>query len=323
LIRRLRFLLTAALLCFQAPTVAHADAGQRPAGAGAASASVPASGIATPALWVVRDEDTTLYIFGTSHMLPQGVEWLRGPVRQAFAQADTLVLEMVQPENPAVLRPLIMRLGLNPQGTTLSSQLPEKLRAQITQAATQVGLPAAALEPMRPWLAATTIAVAGLQGLGLDPSHGVEHVLTSYARSSGKRITGLETAEQQFGFLASLPEEDQLALLRSSIEDLETLRTEASTLMTSWMRGDIETVGKLMNESLKESPHLAKILLTERNQRWAAWIDQRMDEPGRVFLAVGAGHLAGRDGLIRLLERKGLKVERVATEASAPAGARP
>ena len=107
-----------------------------------------------------------------------------------------------------------------------------------------------------------------------------------------------------------------MALLRSSIRDLEGFRTEANALMASWMSGDIETVGRLMNESLKDSPNLAKVLLSERNARWATWVKHRMDQPGRVFLAVGAGHLSGSDNLIDLLERKGFKVKRVAPSAA-------
>lgn len=305
--RTLRSLLAAALLCFQAPAVFAEAPGREAAGT---SAGVQAHA-ATPALWVLRDEDTTIHIFGTSHMLPEGVNWLHGPVRTAFDQADTLVLEIVQPDDPAQMRSLVMRLGLNPSGVSLSSQLPGPLREDMARAASEVGLPMAALEPLRPWLAATTIAVAGLQSLGLNSEQGVEQILAAHAKAKGKAIDGLETPEQQFGFLASLPHEDQVALLRSSIRDLEGFQTEAHALMTSWMSGDIEAVGALMNESLKESPNLSRVLLTERNGRWATWIRNRMEMPGRVFLAVGAGHLAGQDNLISLLESKGFKVERV------------
>lgn len=317
--RTLRSLLAATLvgvqlLGFQAPAAFAEASGRVDAGAGAragAEAKVQER-FATPALWVLRDEDTTIHIFGTSHMLPEGVNWLHGPVRRAFDQAETLVLEIVQPDDPAQMRPMVMRLGFNPKGISLSSQLPAPLRQEMTRAASQVGLPMAALEPLRPWLAATTISVAGLQGLGLNSERGVEQVLTAHAKASGKKIGGLETPEQQFGFLASLPLEDQVALLRSSIRDLESFRSEAKALMASWITGDIETVGALMNESLKDSPNLARVLLTERNARWATWVRDRMDQPGHVFLAVGAGHLAGPDNLIGLLEQKGFKVERVA-----------
>ena len=308
MIRPLRSLLAAALLCFQAPA-AFAEAPQQ---AGRAAGAERKQRTATPALWVLRDHDTTIHIFGTSHMLPEGVNWLHGPVRKAFDQSDTLVLEIVQPDDPAQMRPIVMQLGLNPRGVSLSSQLPAPLRAEMARAASQVGLPMAALEPLRPWLAATTIAVAGLQGLGLNSEQGVEQVLAAHAKASGKVIDGLETPEQQFGFLASLPQEDQVALLRSSIRDLEGFRTEANALMASWMSGDIETVGRLMNESLKDSPNLGKVLLAERNARWATWVKSRMSQPGRVFLAVGAGHLSGPDNLIDLLQRKGFQIKRIA-----------
>lgn len=312
MIRPLRPLLAAALLCFQAPAAFAEVPGQ------AASAGIGTQvRVATPALWVLRDDDTAIHIFGTSHMLPENVRWLHGPVRQAFTQADTLVLEIVQPDDPAQMRPLVMRLGLNPQGVSLSSQLPAPLREEMSRAAAQAGLPMAALEPLKPWLAATTIAVAGLQSLGLNAEQGVEQVLAAHAKATGKTIGGLETPEQQFGFLASLPQQDQLALLRSSIRDLKGLKAEAHALMTGWMTGDIDSVGSLMNESLKDSPNLAKVLLTDRNARWALWIKRRMDQPGHVFLAVGAGHLAGPGNLLDMLKQHGFRAERVAPAAAA------
>lgn len=304
----LRLLLAAALLLgFQA--TAHAQGAAKKEQA--QLLQLAAQQGVTPALWVVRDADTEIYVFGTSHLLPEGINWLNGSVRQAFEASDTLVLEMVQPDNPAELQPIIVRLGFNPPGVTLTSQLPPELRGRLAATTGQLGLPMAALEPLQPWLAATTIAVTGLQSIGMNPAHGVEAVLKKHAAQRGVSIVGLETPEQQFGFLASLPAEEQVALLKASIEDLQGLRQESTALMTHWMRGDIEAVGELMNDSLKHSPRLSKVLLADRNAKWAVWVSERMKKPGRVFLAVGAGHLAGSDSLFTMLAKHGITAKRI------------
>ena len=82
-------------------------------------------------------------------------------------------------------------------------------------------------------------------------------------------------------------------------------------MVDSWAKGDPAGLAKEMNDSLKDSPEVARVLLYQRNARWAGWIRQRMARPGTVFVAVGAGHLAGADSVQSMLSKRGLKVTRV------------
>jgi uncharacterized protein YbaP (TraB family) len=147
---------------------------------------------------------------------------------------------------------------------------------------------------------------------GMDPKSGSEEVLTQAARKSGKRITAFETPEQQFSMLDSTPEAEQLR----GIRDIAYRRDESLAMMTllidHWTRGEADETGRLMNEEMKSTPETARILLTERNARWAKDLKARMDSPGVVFVAVGAGHLAGDRNVRELLEREGLRIERIA-----------
>jgi uncharacterized protein YbaP (TraB family) len=145
----------------------------------------------------------------------------------------------------------------------------------------------------------------------LDPKSGAEEVLTQAARKAGKTITAFETPEQQFTMLDSTPEAEQLA----GVKDLAHRQDEGlaviSKMIEHWTRGEADETGRLMNEEMKDTPETARILLTDRNARWAADIQARMDRPGVVFVAVGAGHLTGKDSVQDLLAQEGLKVKRI------------
>jgi len=276
-----------------------------------AFADTPKPRDADPALWVVRDADTTVYLFGTVHFLPKDLVWFDEAVAEAFAASDELKMELLPVEDPASLAPLIMKLAVDPTGRTMAQRMTPEDHAAYVKAINALGLPAAQLEPLEPWFIGLQVASVIYMKAGLDPKSGAEEVLTQAARKAGKTITAFETPEQQFTMLDSTPEAEQLAgvkdLALRKDEDLEIM----SKMIEHWTRGEADETGRLMNEEMKDTPETARILLTDRNARWAADLKARMDRPGVVFVAVGAGHLTGKDSVQDLLARDGLKVERI------------
>lgn len=266
---------------------------------------------ADPALWVMRDADTTIYLFGTVHFLPRDLTWFDGEVAKAFTASDELRMEILPVDDPASLGPLILKLAVDPQGRTLAQKLSAEDHAAYAAAMKAIGLSPEPLEPLEPWFVAVQAATVMYVKSGLDPKTGAEEVLTEAARKSGKAITAFETPEQQFAMLDSTPESEQL----QGVRDFAYHRDESVALMSEmvehWARGEADVTGRLMNEDMKETPETARILLRDRNARWAADLKQRMNRPGVVFVAVGAGHLAGQDNLRDFLAKEGLRVERV------------
>ena len=171
-----------------------------PACAKTPPATTRAANDADPALWVVRDRDTTIYLFGTIHVLRPGLTWFDEAVRQAFDRSDELKLEIVEPE-AATMQGLIQRQGMLHDAPTLTQRLPAKERPVLARYMGQLGMPVAAYDRMQPWLAATMLQVQSLQRVGYDPASGPETVLTAAAKAAGKPVSGLETVEQQIGFL--------------------------------------------------------------------------------------------------------------------------
>lgn len=265
---------------------------------------------ADPALWVVRDSDTTIYLFGSIHALKPDIDWFDGGVKTAFDKSDQLMLEMVEPD-AATMQGMVFRMGFNPGGPTVTEQLPAPERAPFAKAMTDLGVPSAMFEHFDPWLAAVAISAGALPKLGYDPAIGVEKTLTAAANAEHKPIGGLETAEQQLGYFDTLPVPLQVKFLTTTIDEIDQMGPQLEKMLGYWSAGDPDTLGTMMNSDMKDSPELAKVLLTDRNARWAEWIEKRMAQPGTVFIAVGAGHLAGPDSVQAFLAKRNLKAERV------------
>jgi uncharacterized protein len=263
-----------------------------------------------PALWVVKDEDTTIYLFGTVHILKPGLSWFDEAVKDAFDKSDRLVLEMVEP-SAAESQGIFMKVALDQSGTTLRSKLAETDRAVYEGAMAKIGMPVATLDPFDPWAAAITLQLLGMTKSGFDLNSGVEKQLTAAAHASKKPIEGIETMAYQLGIFDTLPLEDQIAFLNESATSVDQLGPGMDRLVELWAAPDPDGLATAMNEGLK-NPKLYSALLTQRNANWAKWIDAQLKRPGVTFMAVGAGHLAGPTSVQSLLPAYGLTAQRVA-----------
>ncbi|MDB5679830.1 TraB/GumN family protein [Sphingomonas bacterium] len=301
----LRRLIAAPAILLAPPSVAQTAPAPAPVTAPAATTD------ADPALWVVKDADTTIYLFGTIHVLKPGLSWFDEGVKKAFDSSDELVLEMVQPD-PAAMQSLVMSKAFSTTGPTLPEKLPAADRPVYLKALADLGIPAPMFDRAQPWFAATNLSLLPLMKLGYDPASGPESVLTAAAATEKKPVAGLETPEQQIGFLANLSDGTQLQFLESTLKDLPKTAENMDKMVGAWSRGDPAKLGEIMNEGLTDSPELAKTLLFDRNARWAQWIKARLAKPGTVFIAVGAGHLAGQQSVIEQLKALKLTATRVA-----------
>lgn len=314
-------LLLAAFTCAQAATappeprpaapVVSATLAAAPAAAPTTAVPVAPSRDADPALWVLKDSDTTIYLFGTIHVLRPGLAWFDEAIAQAFDAADELRTEVVMPDDPAALVPVMLRYARDTSGRTLSSKLSPQQLETWRSAAGRLGLPAEQLEPFEPWFVGLQLSIGMLVSLGMDPSHGAEEVLRAEAKARGMRLTSFETVEEQMAFMDATPESEQIAGMIEILEDAAKTQRELEELVDGWARGEPERTGALLNESMADAPVTRRVLLTDRNRRWADSIRARMEEPGTVFIAVGAGHLAGKDSVQDFLARLGLKATRV------------
>lgn len=268
-------------------------------------------GTGSPALWSFSDEDTTVYLFGTVHLLRPGVDWKSEPVARAVSEAGLVVFE-ADTSSAEAQRQLISfytEHGVFGDGTRLSQMLTEKEKADLADAVDQIGWPMGAIEPMQPWRAAIDLSVKVMLDGGFDPRAGVEHVIEQEAQANGARFQFLETVDEQLGGLATLPVCDQLDFLMVTIDSLDATSTSLDRLVGEWLDGDVSGISALMaNPEALGSEEVFRVMLTERNRRWVPKILSLLEEPGTVLVAVGAGHLAGEVSVIRMLRDLGYDV---------------
>lgn len=265
---------------------------------------------AEPALWVVKDADTTIYLFGTVHLLRPGLGWFDDSVKKAFDGSNELVLELVMPPE-AQMQAIVSDLGTARSSPPLSDQLPPEVAKKLHAALSQLGMSPTSLDTSEPWLAAMTLSVLPLRQLGYDDKDGAEQVLTAAANQSGKKIEGLETAREQLGYFDKLSPPAQESLLETTLDDIPHASSDIDTMIKDWSAGNADALAKLINDDMDRTPELKQALLVTRNQHWADWIAKRMAQPGTVFLAVGAGHLAGSESVQAELAKRGLQATRV------------
>lgn len=244
-------------------------------------ADAPAAIEADPAIFVIRDHDTTVYLFGTFHVLSPELKWFDGPVEQAFAESDELIVETLPggPQSPIVALP----------------------------AST------ARIRPAASFLASTQDAVRAGQSQGMVLANGADMVLLRAAAAEGKTVEPLETLESQFAMIASIPSDRVAApcIADECRKAADELGAALVDLQAAWADGDHLLFTALLADMQESSPEAYRVLFVERNARWANWVAGRMRQPGTAFVAIGSAHLAGEDSLLVRLAQRGLISRRV------------
>ena len=247
--------------------------------AAAAPNALPTPLPASPAMFVVRDADTTVYIFGTFHALDGHSDWFDHQIKSAFESSNELVLETVIPESPVQLRQAISGRAL-PMTTSAS------------------------------FLATTRLAINAGRSQGMQVGNGADNVLRHAADAAGKPVEGLETLELQLNMFTRMPAASAARPKAGEpVDDANTIDSLSRTMaemQSAWKRGDQRVFAHMLSQLEQTSPDAYRMMFTERNARWADWIAGRMQTPGVVFVAVGAGHLAGKDSLLVRLAEQGI-----------------
>ena len=272
--------------------------------------SEPAPG---PALFVARDADSTLYLYGTIHLRRGGDPWGSPAVEAALGASDEIWTELeMNPENDARVQQLTLQMGQAPAGRGLSTWLSPEEGERLRQTAQRLGVQPRALESMQPWLAGLTLTLLPMMQAGYDPGAGVDRAIDAFGDAHGARMRAFETPEQQLGFFAELSPDVQRQMLLEAIDDAEKGPAVLDELSAAWERGDIDTLERMLNEDMQtEYPEVYAALISQRNAAWVEMLVHELQGAGVDFVAVGAAHLVGEDGLVAQLRARGVSVERV------------
>jgi hypothetical protein len=275
-----------------------------------AAARAPTAAVARPALWEVSDPDTTIYLFGTIHLLPEKYQWRSAKLDQAVDGSQQLVVETLVDQQKFMAA--MGALAFNtPNLPPLADRVPPEKRAALAELLQKSGIPPHAFDKMETWAVAVMLLGERFREMGLKGDEGVEMVLRNAFTSKGKPLGELEGTAEQLGFFDALPEKAQRQLLEGAVDDPATMKREFQQMLAAWVRGDVPAIAKTFNHDLSGSPELQKSLLVRRNANWSKWIESRMAQPGAIMIAVGAGHLAGPDSVIELLKKDGYRARRI------------
>lgn len=263
-----------------------------------------------PALFVAHDDDSTIYLFGTVHIRRPGSEWGGAAAQAALAEAEEVWTEMdISDATQQEVQVLVFNRGFAPPDQPLSSLLNEYERKRLREAIARTQLAPAMFERMRPWLAALILSVAPAMQAGYQASAGVDNAVVDGAGDA--RLRTFETAEQQVNFFVNLSDAAQRAFLLDSIRTANEDIAVNDPAEQAWERGDLAALEALVIEDFRAYPELYEVLITQRNQVWVETLMRELNGAGVDFVAVGAAHLLGQDGLVELLRARGVAVERV------------
>jgi uncharacterized protein YbaP (TraB family) len=250
-----------------------------------------------PALWLLSDEDTKIYMFGTIHVLPPGFRWRSAAVDKAVGEASELVVETYDPPGKEV-DPTEVPGFFTDKAVPILDRVPKKNRKTLKEAIQAAGLP---------------LGIAQMLGeYGVDnPSEapGVEDVLEANFRDSGKPILSVEDGDAVFASMSALPEPVQTQLLLEAIEPAPPMAETGPPEEIEWVAGHDDKMN--LEGEAGFPPALFDVLVRKRNAAWTLWLAERLKKPGTVLFAVGAGHLAGKESVQAMLAQRGLRVKRV------------
>lgn len=266
---------------------------------------------AAPAIWKVSDEDSSIWLFGSIHLLPPGTEWRTEIFDNLIDEAERVYFETdLGPAAQPKIIALTMERGFARDGRLLNQRISEKLMGKVRSAAERFAVPVPTLLAMQPWMAASTISVSALVQAGYDPNAGVDTMLQQ--EISVERQGFLETAEEQIDVIAGGSEADQIIMLEATLAEAERIVTMIDEMKDAWLSGTPETLADLfLAEMGAYGEGFMDRLIVDRNENWVEQIEVMLAENEAAFLVVGAGHLVGEHSVVKLLEQQGFSSERV------------
>jgi uncharacterized protein YbaP (TraB family) len=266
-------------------------------------------------LWQLEGTDNRIMLMGSVHFLRSSDYPLPAGLEAAYQAADTLVMEIDMDDlDPTEAQSLMTSMGLVGDGKGLRDAVGAASYAQASALAAELGVPLMLFDQFKPWFAALSITQLRMMQLGFDPAWGIETQLTARAAEDGKPIDGLETLEEQLGFMDRLNSDAQRKFLLQSLEDASEVENEIQTIVTAWRNGDTDTLDQLLLDGLEETPQLFDALLKKRNRNWVPQIIELTQQPGDYLIVVGAMHLVGEDSVLRMLEERGINSRQLSDE---------
>lgn len=273
----------------------------------------PLSTFADPAIWKISGKANTVYLFGSIHVANKSMYPLGKTVEQSFDQSDVLVVEVDEAKVDQVqLQQLMMSRGFYPGTETIKDHISKETFDLLQKVLNNIGVPYVTVARMKPGIIALTLTVAKMVQMGYSPELGIDRHFMQKARGQ-KEIHQLETTEQQMELLLGFSNDD--LLLKQTLFSIHKMESMIADLIQAWVDGDTRIMEKLMlTDQITEFPefkNVLKQLIDDRNVSMAKKIQHMLADNKNYFVVVGAGHLVGEKGIVSILKKHNLPVERL------------
>ena len=263
-------------------------------------------------LWSVKSGTNTVYLLGSLHVLGKDSYPLGDAYEKAFEDSDIVVFE-VDPgelEKPETVQMVLQKAALE-KGKTLKETISPETYELASKELKELGVDINMFTLTKPWFLAVTATILKLSKMGFEPEYGVDRYFYGKAKKGGKEVKGLETAEYQIDLIASLGQESQDEVLLHTLKDLDVIEVELGSLVSSWQSGNAGEFQELILRSYGSYPNVYQKLIVDRNNNWLSEIEGYLRGDQNYLVVVGAGHLVGNEGLVKLLTDKGYTVEQM------------
>ena len=264
-------------------------------------------------LWKVQSKTSTLYILGSIHFLKPENYPLNPVIEKAFTQSGSLVVEADISDPGKLNSEKMLRSAVYPEGDSLEHHVSDETYEFVKKETGKLGMPVELIARQKPWFLALTLEALELMKLGFNPAYGVDAYFLSKAQGS-KKILELEGIEEQINLLSSFSDKDQELFLVYTLKDLSLVGDEATGLIKAWSTGNVGGIESIITKTVREDRRLEPIfrrLLDDRNKGMVSTIEGYLKTRETYFVVVGAGHLVGDKGIIRILKDRGYSVEQL------------
>lgn len=264
------------------------------------------------ALWVIESDTNRTYLLGSVHVLRDTDYPLPEVFYQAYEDAERIVMELdFNAIDPVTTYAKTREAAMLPAGTTLKDIVGKKNYRKALKRASASEINLSMFERVEPWFAAMTISQVQLQRLGFSAEKGIEQHFLQKARQDNKPGIGLETMEQQFGFLDNLSVQAQTKLLMDALTTEAELLAEGDNMMGAWKTGNADQLNAFFADDFENNPELREVLLLQRNHRWLPKIIGFTQSSDDYLVIVGALHLVGPNGVLQMMRDQGFNVQQL------------
>jgi uncharacterized protein len=262
-----------------------------------------------PALFRVTKGQSTVYLFGSIHLLPNKFVWRTPAIEQAISRADVFLFEANLDFATAEFHYFLDQHGYLPRGRTLHTMLSPGARDQYASLIRELHIDLDKLDHLRPGVAVMMLDQVG-SGARLALGPGVDVALIRDAKQHAKDVGYLETLQSQLQTISDIGGGDDIAVLEKSLAERKDGDSKKfQDMFAAWASGDLMTLSAM--EGI--DPKQRVMMLDNRNKNWIPRIEGMLENQKIYFVTVGAAHLAGHNSVIELLCGKGWKVERLQT----------